>query len=110
MHKESGKNKLNIVWFKRDFRTQDHLPLFHAEKEDIDYLCIYIYDPKKIAHQSCSLRHLQFIYHSINDINNTLNKFSRKINIFHHDSVKVFSYLNKLYSISKKYFHTRKQM
>ena len=101
MHKESNKNKLNIVWFKRDFRTQDHLPLFHAEKEDIDYLCIYIYDPKKIAHQSCSLRHLQFIYHSINDINNTLNKFSRKINIFHHDSVKVFSYLNKLYSISK---------
>tara|TARA_B100000900_G_scaffold106510_1_gene88431 strand:- start:1899 stop:3362 length:1464 start_codon:yes stop_codon:yes gene_type:complete len=96
-----NRKKINIVWFKRDLRTQDHYPLNYAEKEENDYLCIYIYDPKKIAHKSCSLRHLQFVYHSINDINNTLNKFSRKIVIFHNDTLKVFDYLCKEYSISK---------
>ena len=75
-----NRKKINIVWFKRDLRTQDHYPLHYAEKEENDYLCIYIYDPKKIAHESCSLRHLQFVYHSINDINNDLQR-SNKITI-----------------------------
>ena len=34
--------KINIVWFKRDLRSQDHLPLKNAEDEKNDFLYIYI--------------------------------------------------------------------
>ena len=61
--------KINIVWFKRDLRTIDHEPLFHAEIQNIPFLSIYIFDPKIISYPDTSNRHLGFIYHSIKNIN-----------------------------------------
>ena len=41
---------LNLVWIKRDLRTQDHACFQAAEQEQIPYLPIYIFDPELIAH------------------------------------------------------------
>ena len=40
----SEKGMINIVWIKRDIRTCDHLPLYEAEQDNIDYICIYVFD------------------------------------------------------------------
>ena len=61
--------KLNIVWLKRDLRTSDHEPLFEAEKSDLNYVIIYLFEPKQMAHSDYSIRHQQYIYHSILAIN-----------------------------------------
>ena len=34
------KNKIQIVWFKRDLRISDHQPLFQASKDHLPLLPI----------------------------------------------------------------------
>ena len=88
--KKAVKKKINIVWIKRDIRTQDHEPLYYAETLNEDYLIIYIYDSELLCYGDLSLRHHQFVYSSILDVNKKLKKYKRSINIF--------------YDLSKKYF------
>ena len=92
---------INIVWIKRDIRSCDHLPLYEAEQDNINYICIYIFDNDIIEYKDCSHRHLQFIYHSILDINKKLKKFNREIEVFHTKTKEVFKFLTKKYTIKK---------
>tara|TARA_B100001115_G_scaffold184839_1_gene189275 strand:+ start:2063 stop:3547 length:1485 start_codon:yes stop_codon:yes gene_type:complete len=93
------KQKINIVWFKRDLRTLDHLPLFHAEKDELEYVCVYIFDPKKISHSDTSLRHQQFAYHSIKDINQQWKIYNRRVHIMCAPTLDVFHHLSKIYEL-----------
>ena len=63
------KDSINIVWLKRDLRTIDHLPLYEAEKKQHNYIIIYLFEPNQINYDDYSLRHKQFIYHSIIEMN-----------------------------------------
>jgi deoxyribodipyrimidine photo-lyase len=93
------KKKINIVWLKRDLRTQDHKPLFQAEEADEEYICIYIFEPSLISHPDSSLRHLQFIYHSLIEMNNSLRKFNREVIIYNEESIDVFKELAKKFEL-----------
>ncbi len=84
---------LNIVWLKRDLRTQNHVPLQVAEAAGIPYRMIYIFDTDLISHPDTSERHLQFIYHSILDMNKTLAPYGRRVEVFYGPSVDIFNYL-----------------
>ena len=53
-----------------------------------------------IAYPDTSLRHLIFIYHSILDLNITLAKFNRKVEIFYGESLEVFSFLNNYFNVN----------
>jgi len=96
-----GKKNLNIVWLKRDLRTQDHLPFYAAEKTNQPYVPIYIFEPSALNYPDCSLRHLQFIYHSIEVMNEKLAEYGRKVWVFHGETAEVFNYLNKKFKIDK---------
>ena len=91
--------KVNIVWLKRDLRTQDHEPLFFAEKAKTPYIIIYIFDTQLLKHPDVGVRHLQFAYHSIKDLNTTLEPYNRTVNIFYGRSKEVFKYLFQQYNI-----------
>ncbi len=99
------KKGINIVWLKRDLRTQDHEPLARAEKEIIPYIIIFCFEPKLIAHPDTSLRHLQFIYYSILLINTLLKKLNREVEIFHANAIDVFTFLNSKFQINKIFSH-----
>ena len=72
---------INIVWLKRDIRSQDHEPLLKAERAGIPYFIIYLFEPTLINYPDTSLRHLQFVYHSILELNKTLAPFNRRVTI-----------------------------
>ncbi|MCA6073755.1 cryptochrome/deoxyribodipyrimidine photo-lyase family protein [Fulvivirga sedimenti] len=95
------KTPLNIVWLKRDLRLQDHLPFSAAEEATEEYIAIYIFEPSAIAHPDCSLRHLQFIYHSIQEMNQTLKHFQREVLIFHAEASVVFAHLSEIYDLQR---------
>ena len=90
---------LNIVWIKRDIRTQDHEPLYYAEKSKLNYLIIYIFEPSILKHKDYSIRHLQFIYHSILDVNLKLKNFNKEIIIFNNEAQSVFKFLIENFTI-----------
>lgn len=87
------KQPINIVWLKRDIRTQDHAPLQAAEDAGIPYSIIFLFEPELMAHPDTSLRHLQFQYHSILDFNKRLISFNRKAEIFHVEALDLFEHL-----------------
>ncbi len=53
------KPNINIVWLKRDLRTQDHAALKAAEEEGNDYLIVYLFEPALINHPDTSWLSLQ---------------------------------------------------
>ena len=97
------KQTINIVWLKRDLRTRDHAALDAAEKDGRPYLIIHLFEPELINHPDTSLRHLQFVYHSILDINQTLEKYNRRVEVFHENADQVFRYLLESFHISNVY-------
>lgn len=77
---------------KRDLRTKDHLPLWRAEKEANDYLIIYLFEPDIIRHPDTSLRHLQFVFHSLLEINCELRKYGREVLHLYGTAKNIFEY------------------
>ncbi|MDY0077031.1 MAG: deoxyribodipyrimidine photo-lyase [Bacteroidales bacterium] len=95
------KPKLNIVWLKRDLRLQDHRPLAEAENDKLDYIIIYIFEPSALRYPDSSLRHQQFVYHSIRDLNQQLKPYKREVFIFYAEAIAVFSYLLEFFNIQQ---------
>ena len=98
-----SKKPINIVWLKRDLRTQDHQCLAHAEKAGIDYRIVYFFEPHIICYPDTSERHLQFIYHSIAAINKTLAPFNRSVDVFYASALTIFEYLSSNFNIQHIY-------
>jgi deoxyribodipyrimidine photo-lyase len=98
-----AKKKINIVWIKRDLRSQDHEPFFIAENDKHSYLPIYIYEPSIINYVDSSLRHLQFTYHSIECLNKKLSDYNKTIIVFYKEAIDVFNYLNNTFQINNIY-------
>ncbi|WP_299324820.1 cryptochrome/deoxyribodipyrimidine photo-lyase family protein [uncultured Maribacter sp.] len=94
------KTKLNIVWLKRDLRSQDHEPLLHAERAGIPYIIIYLFEPSLIQYPDTSLRHLQFIYKSILALNLTLKPYNRSVTLFYGEVESVLEYLNNHFEVN----------
>lgn len=95
------KEALNIVWLKRDIRTQDHAPLFLAEQASIPYIIIYVFEPSIIRHPDISDRHLQFVYHSLQAVNQTLKAFDRLVHLLYGEIIEIFTALQSHYHINK---------
>ncbi len=93
------KEKINIVWLKRDLRTQDHLPFWYAEQSDIKYLAIVLFEPQFINHPSTSLRHLQFQYHSVLQINKLLEAVKHKVDIVYANALDFFIYITQNFAL-----------
>jgi deoxyribodipyrimidine photo-lyase len=93
------KEKINVVWLKRDLRSQDHLPLFIAEESGLPYLIIFVFEPSIMAYPDTSLRHLQFQYHSILQLNKKLSVHNKEVVIFNTDIITVLDTIQTQYSI-----------
>lgn len=95
----------NIVWLKRDLRTQDHAPLMAAEKAGIPYLIVYLFEPSVIAHLDSALRHQQFTYHSILGLNHTLQAYHRRVEVLYGEALEVFLFLTSQFDIQTVFSH-----
>ncbi|MEM6866112.1 MAG: deoxyribodipyrimidine photo-lyase, partial [Bacteroidota bacterium] len=96
---------INIVWLKRDLRLQNHAPLHAAEKTGLPYRIIYIFDTELIRYPDTSTRHLQFVFHSLQDINIKLKSYRRTVDIYYGTSENIFSYLIDKYHIDQVFSH-----
>lgn len=106
MSKGTPKVKaINVVWLKRDLRTQDHAPLKAAESSGLPYIILYLFEPQFINYPDTSIRHLQFVYHSIKRMNESLSAHKRKVEILHGNALEVFSYLMRIFNIQQVFSH-----
>ncbi|MFM7233557.1 MAG: deoxyribodipyrimidine photo-lyase/cryptochrome family protein [Flavobacteriales bacterium] len=97
------KQIINVVWMKRDLRTQDHEPLMLAEKAGKPYIIIFCFEPSIIRHPDTSDRHLQFQYQSLQQINEKLLTYGRSVHVFYSEILEVFSWLSNQFKIDSLY-------
>ncbi|ALM20251.1 FAD-binding protein [Nonlabens sp. MIC269] len=98
-------DKINIVWFKRDLRLQDHLPLKNALQEDVPTLLLYILEPIILNDVHYSERHFTFIKQSLEDLNRTLYNYNTRILCIKDDAILTFNKLSSLFNITTVYSH-----
>jgi deoxyribodipyrimidine photo-lyase len=93
------KEKVNIVWLKRDLRTQDHQPFYAAENSIFPYIIVYIFEPSATNYIDCSDRHLNFIYFSLLQMNEDLKLDNKSIEILECEAGVAFDFLIANYQI-----------
>jgi deoxyribodipyrimidine photo-lyase len=93
------RKQINIVWLKRDIRSQDHFPLHSAEESKLPYISIFVFDPAMMDYPDTSLRHLQFQYHSLMQLNKKLNEYNKEVIIYHTSAIDALVSINEQFEI-----------
>jgi len=99
------KQKINIVWFKRDLRLTDHAPLVSAIDERIPTILLYCFEPSIMAGEDSDERHWRFVYESIADMQLELNKKNAILYYFHNEVKSVLLGFLEVYDIQNIYSH-----
>lgn len=94
-----SRDAINIVWFKRDLRSQDHEPLQMAEMNGLPYINVYIFEPSMLAYPDCSERHLRFIYASILQLNAKWESLNKAIQCFYGEALEVIQWIISHYKV-----------
>lgn len=92
--------KINLVWFKRDLRINDHRPLSLACQADDPALLIYIFEPEMVQNPHYSDRHWRFVWESLSDIQAQLSPHHH-VHIFYDDPLQVFKQLASSFEIGQ---------
>lgn len=96
---------INIIWFKRDLRLNDHAPLFFAARSDRPALLLYIFEPSLLKDSHYDVRHWRFVWESLRDMQAGLEKFNHKLLIVQDEAPEVFRMLNSFYQVTTVYSH-----
>lgn len=99
------KTKVNIVWFKRDLRLKDNLPLKTAIEDNLPILMLFIFEPSLISAPYSDERHWRFVAESIQDLNSELIKYSQQIYTFYGEAIPVFEKIIHHYDVVNVYSH-----
>lgn len=62
------KEKIALVWLKRDLRISDHEPLARAIELGLPIYAFYLLEPNLLRCPDVDIRHLRFIWESIRDM------------------------------------------
>ena len=74
----TNKN-INIVWFKRDLRINDHAPLFDASMQNLPLLPLYVVEPNYWEMEFSSRRHWYFIHDCLSSLNAELSNLGQPL-------------------------------
>ncbi len=94
---------MNIVWLKRDLRTQDHEPLHLASNAGLPIMLLYIFDSDVLQHQDASVRHHRFVYQSLTELNTNLEITGREISIHYGRSAEIFEAITADFDVQSVY-------
>ncbi len=86
---------LQIVWFKRDLRVEDHLPLVCALRKG-PTIALYCFEPSLLQHPSYSKRHYDFATQTLAGLKTALAAINVPLLICHSDMVPVLELIKRL--------------
>ncbi|WP_420385520.1 deoxyribodipyrimidine photo-lyase/cryptochrome family protein [Roseivirga sp.] len=99
------KREISIVWFKRDLRLTDHLPLQRAIASGRPLLLLYCFDPELIEDPHYDVRHWRFVWESLFDMNEQLKPYGSKVEVFCASFRELLRALANQYDIKNLYSH-----
>jgi len=99
------KETINIVWFKRDLRINDHKPLLVASNSGIPVLPLYVVEPNYWQQGFSSRRHWHFIYDCLSDLNIALTQLGQPLIVQVGEVCDVITRLHSQYNVQAIYAH-----
>ncbi len=99
-----NKQKVAIFWFRRDLRTDDNNALIHALNQDLEVLCIFIFDTNilnKLKNKDDA--RVTFIHKNLQKINSFLKKYDSALLSLNGKPEQIFAELMIKYDIKKVY-------
>ena len=95
---------MEVAWFKRDLRLDDHLPLFMAASAG-ECLCLYIYEPELIHSDEFDTSHLEFINQALEELDSRLKEYGGSLTLRHGEAVEVLDRLHHERRIANLWSH-----
>lgn len=95
---------LNVVWFKRDLRIDDHRPLVEAVRSG-PCLPVYLVEPELWAQPDAARRHQDFIAESLVELDRALRGRGQGLLVLHGDALDCLERLRHDYGMSALYAH-----
>ena len=77
----------SLVWFRRDLRTFDHAPLYHALSSSQQVFCVFVYDTDILAELPRNDRRLRFIHASLASLDAGLRELGGYLIVRHGSAV-----------------------
>lgn len=99
------KQKINIVWFKRDLRLGDNEAISSATESGERVLFLYVLENSLIDDSHYSERHFNFIKQSLRDLNTALKSYNSKILVVQSEVILVIKQLLQKYKIDAIHSH-----
>ena len=95
---------MQLIWFKKDLRTQDHRPLYEAAKRGPS-VCLYIYEPELIHSEEFDTSHLEFINQSLVELDQALRALGGCLILRVGEVINVLSELHRDHPIEALWSH-----
>ncbi|TYP94043.1 deoxyribodipyrimidine photo-lyase family protein (cryptochrome) [Fodinibius salinus] len=101
----NNRQTIDVVWFKRDLRLSDHVPLKHAIESPRPVLLLYIFEPSLFESDHYGNRHGRFVWESLCDMRDQLEPYDADIVTVYDEVIPFFEKLSKIYNIHTAYSH-----
>ena len=95
---------LNVVWFKKDLRTFDHAPLFHATGGG-PAIGLFIIEPAWLCSPEFDSSHYVFLEESLRDLGDELRNLGVPLLIRVGEAVEILNSLNQSIGIHELFSH-----
>ena len=95
---------MNIVWFKRDLRIFDHIPLSLAAQNG-NVLPIFIFEPELWKEPDHSYRQYIFLKEALKDLEKQFKAIGGNLAILVGSAIDIFDRLNSQYEINTIFSH-----
>lgn len=95
---------MQLVWFKRDLRVEDNLPLTLAAQDDA-VIPLYILEPELWQQPDLSYRQYLFLQDSLKSLDEDLQKLGQRLIIRIGDAVNILEELTNQYNITSIWSH-----
>tara|TARA_B110000003_G_scaffold133685_1_gene135686 strand:- start:29485 stop:30978 length:1494 start_codon:yes stop_codon:yes gene_type:complete len=100
-----NKEKINIVWLKRDLRLYDNEAISNAIKSGERFIIIYAFEKILLNDAHYNVRHWNFIKQSIVDINDELENWNSKVLSVESDIIGLCNQIQNFYTIDTIFSH-----
>jgi len=91
---------IELVWFKRDLRVHDHVPLAYAAATGRPVLCLYVIEPSLWARPDYSARQYAFLQEALADLDKALRARGARLTVRVGETVDVLAALHQRFGLA----------
>ena len=95
---------MQVVWFKKDLRVEDHIPLARAARAG-KCLCLFIYEPEIIHSEEFDTSHLNFANQALVELDLRLRELGGRLVFRVGEATEVLQELHHLHAIDALWSH-----